>query len=100
MPFLRPISDRYFEDYIEGDVHCFGTIVVEADEIVAFAKRAAAGNAAAAAAKCKNLRRESFIAVRAPAVRATSPLFRVHCRRLDDRRPARDLIFDQRGEGC
>jgi hypothetical protein len=21
MPFLRPISDRYFEDYIEGDVH-------------------------------------------------------------------------------
>jgi acyl dehydratase len=21
MPFLRPISDRYFEDYVEGDVH-------------------------------------------------------------------------------
>ena len=39
MPFLRPISDRYFEDYIEGDVHCFGTIAVEADEIVAFANR-------------------------------------------------------------
>src|SRR5215831_4204230 len=39
MPFLRPISDRYFEDYIEGDVHCFGAIAVEADEIVAFAKR-------------------------------------------------------------
>ena len=39
MPFSRPISDRYFEDYIEGDVHCFGTIAVEADEIVAFAKR-------------------------------------------------------------
>jgi acyl dehydratase len=39
MPFSRPISDRYFEDYIEGDVHCFGAIAVEADEIVAFAKR-------------------------------------------------------------
>ena len=39
MPFSRPISDRYFEDYIEGDVHCFGTIAVQADEIVAFAKR-------------------------------------------------------------
>jgi len=39
MPFSHPISDRYFEDYVEGDVHCFGTITVEADEIVAFAKR-------------------------------------------------------------
>src|SRR5215510_4336240 len=39
MPFLRPISDRYFEDYVEGDVHLFGTIAVEADEIVAFANR-------------------------------------------------------------
>jgi acyl dehydratase len=39
MPFLRPITDRYFEDYIEGDMHCFGTIAVEADEIVAFGKR-------------------------------------------------------------
>ena len=39
MPFLRPISDRYFEDYVEGDVHRFGTIAVEADEIVAFANR-------------------------------------------------------------
>src|SRR4029453_19088302 len=39
MPFLRPISDCYFEDYIEGDVHRFGTIAVEADEIVAFANR-------------------------------------------------------------
>jgi hypothetical protein len=34
MPFSRPISDRYFEDYIEGDVHCFGTIAVEADDIL------------------------------------------------------------------
>jgi len=39
MPFLRPISDRYFEDYVEGDVHRFGTIAVAADEIVAFAKQ-------------------------------------------------------------
>jgi acyl dehydratase len=31
VPFLRPISDRYFEDYIEGDVHCFGTIVAFAN---------------------------------------------------------------------
>jgi acyl dehydratase len=39
MMFLRPITDRYFEDYIEGDVHRFGTITVELDEMVAFAKR-------------------------------------------------------------
>jgi acyl dehydratase len=39
MSFLRPISDRYFEDYVEGDVHHFGTITVGADEIVAFAKQ-------------------------------------------------------------
>jgi acyl dehydratase len=39
MTFSRPISDRYFEDYVENDVHCFGTIAVEADELIAFAKR-------------------------------------------------------------
>jgi acyl dehydratase len=39
MTFSRPISDRYFEDYVEGDVHPFGTIAVEADEMIAFAKR-------------------------------------------------------------
>ena len=39
MAFLRSISDRYFEDYVEGDVHSFGTIGVGADEIVAFAKQ-------------------------------------------------------------
>ena len=39
MTFSRPISDRYFEDYVEGDVHRFGSITVEADEIIAFAKR-------------------------------------------------------------
>lgn len=35
----NPSHDRYFEDYIEGDVHRFGTIAVEEDEIIAFAKR-------------------------------------------------------------
>jgi acyl dehydratase len=39
MTFSRSISDRYFEDYVEGDVHRFGTIAVEADEMIAFAKR-------------------------------------------------------------
>src|SRR5262245_40270991 len=39
MSFLRPSSDRYFEDYVEGDVHSCGTITVEADEIVAFARK-------------------------------------------------------------
>jgi len=39
MAFLHPIDDRYFEDYIEGDVHSFGSIAVEADEIVSFARR-------------------------------------------------------------
>jgi acyl dehydratase len=39
MTFSRPISDRYFDGYVEGDVHRFGTIAVEADEMIAFAKR-------------------------------------------------------------
>ena len=39
MTFARPITDRYFEDYVEGDVHHFGAIAVEADELIAFAKR-------------------------------------------------------------
>src|ERR1035437_2219510 len=39
MTFARPINDRYFEDYVEGDIHRFGTISVEADELIAFAKR-------------------------------------------------------------
>ena len=39
MAFSRPIDDRYFEDYVEGDVHTFGSIAIEADEIIAFAKR-------------------------------------------------------------
>ncbi len=39
MTFSHPIDDRYFEDYVEGDVHSFGRIAVEADEIIEFAKR-------------------------------------------------------------
>jgi len=39
MPFAHAIDDRYFEDYVEGDVHDCGSIAVDADEIVAFAKR-------------------------------------------------------------
>ena len=39
MPFAHPIDDRYFEDYIEGDMHELGTIAVDGDEIVSFARR-------------------------------------------------------------
>jgi acyl dehydratase len=39
MTFSRPIDDRYFEDYIEGDVHQFGPIAVEENEVLNFAKR-------------------------------------------------------------
>jgi acyl dehydratase len=39
MTFSHAIDDRYFEDYVEGDVHNLGSVTVEADEIVAFAKR-------------------------------------------------------------
>jgi len=39
MAFKTPINDRYFEDYIEGDIHRFGSIPVELDEVIAFAKR-------------------------------------------------------------
>ena len=39
MAFAHATDDRYFEDYVEGNVHRFGGITVEADEMVAFAKR-------------------------------------------------------------
>jgi acyl dehydratase len=39
MPFSRPINDRYFEDYVEGDVYRFGPIAVEEGELLSFAKR-------------------------------------------------------------
>ena len=37
--FNTPINDRYFEDYLEGDIHRCGSIAVEADEVIAFAKQ-------------------------------------------------------------
>lgn len=39
MPFSCPINDRYFEDYVEGDVYRFGPIAVEEEELLSFAKR-------------------------------------------------------------
>lgn len=39
MAFLRDADDRYFEDYIEGDVHDFGWVQVDEDEIISFARR-------------------------------------------------------------
>ncbi len=39
MVFNAPIDDRYFEDYIEGESHRFGSIAVELDEVIDFAKR-------------------------------------------------------------
>ena len=37
--FKTDITERYFEDYVEGDVHACGSIAVEEDEVVAFARR-------------------------------------------------------------
>jgi acyl dehydratase len=37
--FSTPPENRYFEDYVAGAVHEFGTIAVEEAEIIAFAKR-------------------------------------------------------------
>lgn len=39
MSFSTSIDDRYFEDYVEGEVHRFGSIAVEFEEIIAFANR-------------------------------------------------------------
>jgi acyl dehydratase len=39
MAFASPIDQRYFEDYVPGDVHTFGSILVEADEVMSFARR-------------------------------------------------------------
>ena len=39
MTFAAPITDRYLEDYVPGSVHQFGPIVVEQDEMLAFARR-------------------------------------------------------------
>ena len=37
--FRAPVERRYFEDYEEGSVHEFGSIAVEEEEIINFAKR-------------------------------------------------------------
>jgi acyl dehydratase len=39
MTFTTTIQDRYFEDYVPGDVHEFGSIVAEEGEMIAFARR-------------------------------------------------------------
>jgi acyl dehydratase len=37
--FDVPAENRYFEDYLGGSVHEFGSIGVEQDEVIGFAKR-------------------------------------------------------------
>ncbi|MFZ0614081.1 MAG: MaoC family dehydratase [Desulfobacterales bacterium] len=37
--FSVPVQNRYFEDYVAGTVHEFGTITVAEDEIIAFGRR-------------------------------------------------------------
>lgn len=39
MSFASPPEDRWFEDYVPGDVHEFGAIAVEEDEVLAFGRR-------------------------------------------------------------
>ena len=39
MTFKTPLKDRFFEDYVVGDVHESGRIVAEEDEMIAFARR-------------------------------------------------------------
>ncbi len=39
MTFKTPIQDRYFEDYVPGTVHEFGSIAVMEAEMIDFARR-------------------------------------------------------------
>jgi acyl dehydratase len=39
MSFASPPDDRWLEDYVQGDVHEFGSIAVEQDEVLAFGRR-------------------------------------------------------------
>ena len=39
MTFDHPPADRYFEDYLPGSVHEFGSIIVEEKEVIEFGKR-------------------------------------------------------------
>jgi acyl dehydratase len=38
-PFARPPGERYFEDYVTGTVHEFGSIQVEEQEVLEFGRR-------------------------------------------------------------
>ena len=37
--FKTPVEDRYFEDYVPGEVHEFGRITINEESIVAFGKK-------------------------------------------------------------
>ncbi len=37
--FSVPAEQRYFEDYVAGSVYEFGSVTVEQDEVIAFARR-------------------------------------------------------------
>ncbi len=39
MTFTAPINDRYFEDYVVGDVHNLGSVTVDYDEMLDFSRR-------------------------------------------------------------
>jgi len=39
MSFTTPTDQRYFEDYIPGHVHEFGSVKVEEAEVIAYARR-------------------------------------------------------------
>ncbi|MBI4964531.1 MAG: MaoC family dehydratase [Desulfomonile tiedjei] len=39
MTFTSPAQNRYFEDYVVGAVHEFGSVTIEEGEIIEFAKR-------------------------------------------------------------
>ena len=39
MTFRTPTEERYFEDYLPGAVHEFGSIMIEEAEIIEFAQR-------------------------------------------------------------
>jgi acyl dehydratase len=39
MTFSTPVEERYFEDYVAGAVHEFGSIYVDEAEMIAFARR-------------------------------------------------------------
>ena len=37
--FKTPVEDRYFEDYVPGSVHEFGSITVKEEDIIAFGRQ-------------------------------------------------------------